>query len=61
MATSRICSIPGCDKPVHGHGYCIAHYERWRRYGAPWQAEPPMANRSALSSKSHSPIQGMIA
>ena len=41
MATSRICSIPGCDKPVHGHGYCIAHYERWRRYGAPQAGRTP--------------------
>ena len=35
MANSRICSVPGCDNPVHGHGYCGNHYARWRRHGYP--------------------------
>lgn len=34
MANSRICSIPGCDKPVRNvRGWCNAHYTRWRKYG----------------------------
>lgn len=35
MATSRLCSIPNCDKPVCGHGWCNAHYKRWLRHGDP--------------------------
>lgn len=35
MAQSRLCSIPGCGKPVFGHGWCSAHYSRWRRKGTP--------------------------
>lgn len=23
-----------CGKPVHGRGYCAAHYRRWRLYGS---------------------------
>lgn len=30
MATSRICSIPGCGKPHRSSGYCNMHYLRWR-------------------------------
>lgn len=41
MATSRICSIPDCGKPVHGHGFCMAHYGRWRRYGDPQAGRTP--------------------
>ncbi len=35
MATSRICSIPGCSKAARSRGWCRAHYERWRRNGSP--------------------------
>lgn len=35
MATSRICSIPGCGKKAHARDYCCSHYHRWCRYGSP--------------------------
>lgn len=36
MATSRICSIKDCGKPVvNVHGWCSAHYQRWHRHGDP--------------------------
>lgn len=35
MATQQLCSIPDCSKPVFGHGWCSAHYTRWRRRGDP--------------------------
>jgi hypothetical protein len=33
MANISICSIDGCNKPVHvaKHALCSAHYERWKR------------------------------
>jgi hypothetical protein len=31
----RKCTASDCAKPYYGKGYCIAHYERWRRHGDP--------------------------
>lgn len=39
MASSRICSIPDCDKPVYGHDLCSAHYSRNRRNGDPFSGK----------------------
>ncbi len=41
MAILRLCSIPNCGKPHKGHGYCEAHYERYRRYGDPSSGKTP--------------------
>jgi hypothetical protein len=35
MATSRLCSIPDCDKPHYGFGWCRRHYHRNKTYGDP--------------------------
>lgn len=35
MASSRLCSIPDCSKPVIGFGYCESHYRRFKDYGDP--------------------------
>lgn len=35
------CSIVGCEKPARGHGWCSAHYTRWRRNGHPLAVKPP--------------------
>lgn len=41
MATPSICAVDGCDKPaVNRHGWCNAHYLRWRRYGDPLAQRP---------------------
>lgn len=32
MASSRICSVEGCNKPFHALGFCLPHYSaNWRR------------------------------
>lgn len=31
----KTCTISGCDRPRLARGWCRAHYERWRRNGAP--------------------------
>ena len=33
MATSRLCSIPDCGKPVWARGWCGMHYQRWKASG----------------------------
>ncbi len=35
MAILRLCSIPGCSKPVRARGWCNAHWIRWSRHGDP--------------------------
>lgn len=46
MATSRLCSIPGCDKPFKGRGLCEMHLVRLRRHGDPLVKGPaPRARR----------------
>lgn len=37
MANSRVCSIPGCSKPVRvkSRSWCNAHYQRWCNHGDP--------------------------
>ena len=29
------CSIPGCEKPSRGRGWCGTHWRRWRTHGDP--------------------------
>lgn len=31
----RTCSVGGCDRKARGHGFCGAHYQRWRTHGDP--------------------------
>lgn len=35
MATSRVCSVKNCGKPMHARGLCGAHYWRQRKHGDP--------------------------
>ena len=34
-AARERCSIPGCNKPKNGRGWCATHYDRWKLYGDP--------------------------
>ncbi|MDQ0842413.1 hypothetical protein QFZ68_002093 [Streptomyces sp. V1I6] len=29
----RTCTVEGCGRGHYGHGYCNAHYKRWRKSG----------------------------
>jgi hypothetical protein len=31
----KTCSIDGCERQAKARGWCIAHWERWRRHGSP--------------------------
>lgn len=31
----RTCSITGCENPNRARGWCVKHYQHWRRYGKP--------------------------
>lgn len=31
----RVCSIDGCEKKHKGHGFCSAHYQRFKKHGNP--------------------------
>lgn len=29
----KTCKFDGCTRPHYGHGYCSAHWQRWRKFG----------------------------
>lgn len=31
----KLCSVVNCLEVVKGHGYCMKHYKRWKKYGNP--------------------------
>jgi len=33
------CLVEDCERTSHSRGWCDAHYQRWRRYGDPGQAD----------------------
>jgi len=43
----RTCSILDCDRPYSAHGWCRAHYNRWRRTGEIRPNDPVVTDRSA--------------
>lgn len=43
--TPPLCSIDGCDKPSRVRGWCVGHYERYRKHGDP-TAGGPLGTRS---------------
>lgn len=44
-AGMRKCTVTDCERDHEAHGFCTAHYGRWRRYGDPTGG--PYALRSA--------------
>jgi hypothetical protein len=45
MATKRLCTVEGCDKPVEAWGWCSGHYSRWQKHGDV-VAERPLRRRA---------------
>lgn len=41
MATSRLCSVPDCSKPIYGFDYCRNHYRRLKTHGNPLAGGTP--------------------
>lgn len=41
--SNRTCAVTDCGRPVFGHGWCNAHYKRWRKHGDPMSAIPVAA------------------
>jgi hypothetical protein len=39
--TRRPCVVLECARPNHGHGYCLPHLSRVRRWGDPFAGQPP--------------------
>lgn len=48
--TRPACSLAGCGRPHHGHGYCRPHHARWLRHGAPLAEVPIGAVRAGGES-----------
>lgn len=42
------CAIDGCDRAVKARGWCVAHYDRWRRHGDPTAGGPPRTTSKKL-------------
>lgn len=40
------CKIDGCDEPHKARGWCVKHYQRWRKHGSPSDRPRPSAARS---------------
>ena len=55
MLGMQTCSIPGCDQPTKGRGWCNRHYQRWYNHGDPLVTfnpvgEPPISRFNAMIS-----------
>jgi hypothetical protein len=40
-AVRGTCTVDGCERPHKAHGWCKAHYFRWRDHGDPLGGRPP--------------------
>lgn len=35
-----VCDVGGCSRPARARGWCVRHYQRWRRWGDPTASGP---------------------
>jgi hypothetical protein len=47
----KICILSDCNNPLHGLGYCKAHYSRSKRYGNPYIIKKPRHHEKSTSSE----------
>lgn len=45
------CSVIDCGRPIYGHGFCSAHYQRWRKHGDPRPDVPIRRVDASLSER----------
>lgn len=53
----RVCQIEGCENKHNSNGYCLLHYHRVRRHGAPGVAE---RSRTPRPDRTVSPRDGYV-
>lgn len=54
----KSCSIQGCQKPAWGRGWCVTHYDRWRRTGDPMKGGKLTREEKFLSLIFPEPMSG---
>jgi hypothetical protein len=48
MVIMKICTVPGCEKPLLALGFCAKHWERNRRHGSPYGGRTPNGEAEAF-------------
>ncbi len=51
LATVDFCAVPGCTREVRARGWCINHYERWRKHGDPLINKNPQRPRGLTEAE----------
>jgi hypothetical protein len=41
----KTCSVQGCNAANYSYGWCVKHYQRWRRHGSITGGGPPRCTR----------------
>jgi hypothetical protein len=49
----RHCSVEGCEDKHEARGFCMRHYNRWRRYGDVLASIPFGGERRAVTGPFH--------
>ena len=45
------CKVAKCLKPLYARGFCVIHYDHWRKYGNPLRYLPRGRPRTAVKDK----------
>ncbi len=52
------CSVDGCARQPHGHGFCLKHYKRWRNHGDPLAGRTPVGEPQRYFQEVVLPYEG---
>lgn len=58
MAKPRICSVEDCGKRHYGRGFCIGHWQRWKKHGDPKAGKTPHGEMSRFFREVVLPYDG---